>query len=325
MKTLVTGGAGFIGSHIVDRLMERGDEVIVYDNMSTGIDDFIKDHFNNPKFKFIEGDVLDLPKLKQKMQGVELVFHMAAHADVRSGFIDHKVDFEQNLVGTINVLEAMRENDVKKIAFASTASVYGDATVIPTPEGYPFFPTSLYGSSKASAETYIATFCEYYGMTAYIFRFVSWVGERYTHGLVFDFIKKLEKDPTKLHILGDGTQKKSYLYVKDGVDAIFMIIEKAKNKINVFNLGNNEILTVSESAKEIVDEAGYKNVEFEYEGGDKGWIGDNKYVLLDTQKLQELGWKPSKTTREGLKITTRYLIDNPEVVEKRSGKNKINF
>lgn len=320
MKAFVTGGAGFIGSHIVDRLIERGDDVIVYDNMSTGIEDFIKPHFENPKFKFVQGDILDTEKLKAEMQGVDFVFHFAAHADVRSGFIDHKIDLEQNLLGTINILEAMRGNNVKKIAFASTSSVYGDATVIPTPENYPFFPTSLYGSSKASAETYIATFCEYYDMTAYIFRFVSWVGERYTHGLVFDFLNKLEKDPTTLHILGDGTQKKSYLYVKDGVDAIFTIIEKAKEKINVFNLGNDEIINVVDSAKVIVDEAGYKDVKFTFEGGDKGWIGDNKYVLLDTKKLQSLGWKASKKTREGLRITTRYLLDNPEVVEKRNKK-----
>jgi len=321
MKVFVTGGAGFIGSHIVDRLMERGDEVIVYDNMSTGLEDFIKDHLENRKLKFVKGDILDLDKLKQEMKGAEFVFHLAAHADVRSGLHDHKIDLEQNLIGTINVLEAMKENNVKKIAFASTSSVYGDATVVPTPEDYPFFPTSLYGSSKASAETYIATFCEYYDMTAYIFRFVSWVGERYTHGLVFDFLNKLKADPKKLFILGDGTQRKSYLYVKDGVDAIFTIVDKAKEKINVYNLGNNEILTVTESAKEIVDEAGYKDVKFEYEGGDKGWIGDNKYVLLETKKLQELGWKSSKNTKEGLRITTRYLIEHPEVIEKRNQKN----
>jgi len=321
MKTLVTGGAGFIGSHIVDRLIKEGHQVTVYDNMSTGIDAFIKPHLNNPDFKFAKGDILDLDKLKEEMKDVDFVFHMAAHADVRSGFEDHKVDLEQNLIGTINVLEAMKENKVKKIAFASTSSVYGDATVIPTPENYPSFPTSLYGASKAAAETYISVFCEYYDMTAYIFRFVSWVGERYTHGLVFDFLNKLEKDPTTLHILGDGKQKKSYLYVKDGVNAIFTVIEKAKEKINVYNLGNDEILNVSESAKEIIDEAGYKDVKFTYEGGDKGWIGDNKYVLLDTKKLQGLGWKSSKTTQEGLRITTRYLLDNPEIIEKRNKKN----
>ncbi|MDI6778008.1 MAG: NAD-dependent epimerase/dehydratase family protein [Patescibacteria group bacterium] len=320
MKALVTGGAGFIGSHIVDRLIEQGDEVIVYDNMSSGIEDFIKPHFENPKFKFVQADILDVGKLKTEMKGVDFVFHLAAHADVRSGFDDHKIDLEQNLIGTINVLEAMRENNVKKIAFASTSSVYGDATIIPTPEDYPFFPTSLYGAAKASAETYISVFCEYYDMTAYIFRFVSWVGERYTHGLVFDFLNKLKKDPTTLHILGDGTQKKSYLYVKDGVDAIFTVIEKAKEKINVYNLGNDEIINVTESAKVIVDEAGYKDVKFTYAGGDKGWIGDNKYVLLDTKKLQSLGWKASKTTREGLHVTTRYLLDHPEVIEKRNKK-----
>jgi len=320
MKVLVTGGAGFIGSHIIDKLLKRGDEVVVYDNMSTGLNSFIKPHLDNPNFKFIKGDILNQKELNKAMKGVGFVFHMAAHADVRSGFHDHKVDLDNNLIGTINVLEAMRKNKVKKIAFASTSSVYGDAKVIPTPEDYPFTPTSLYGSSKAAAETYIATFCEYYGMTAYIFRFVSWVGERYTHGLVFDFLNKLKKNPKKLYILGDGTQKKSYLYVKDGVNAIFTVIDKAKDKINVYNLGNDEILNVSESAKVIVDEAGYKDVEFEYEGGDKGWIGDNKYVLLDTKKLKKLGWKPSKTTKEGLRITTRYLIDNPEVVKERTKK-----
>lgn len=321
MKAFVTGGAGFIGSHVVDRLIERGDEVIVYDNMSTGIEDFIIQHFKNPQFKFIKGDILDLEKLIKEMKGSDIVFHLAAHADIRSGFIDHKIDFEQNLLGTINVLEAMHKNNIKKIAFSSTSSVYGDATIIPTPENYPLLPTSLYGSSKAAAETYISTFCEYYDMTAYIFRFVSWVGERYTHGLVFDFLNKLEKDPTTLHILGDGTQRKSYLYVKDGVDAIFTIIEKAKEKINIYNLGNDEIINVTDSAKVIIDEAKYKNVKFIYEGGDKGWIGDNKYVFLNTEKLQSLGWKASKNTREGLRITTSYLLNNPEIIIKRNKKN----
>lgn len=320
MKTFVTGGAGFIGSHIVDRLMERGDEVVVYDNMSTGIEDFIKHHFEKPNFEFVEGDILDIEKLKEAMKGVDLVFHMAAHADVRGGFEDHKVDLEQNLIGTINVLEAMKENNVKKIAFASTACVYGDAKKIPTPEDYPLLPTSIYGASKAAAETYISAFCEYYGMTAYIFRFVSWVGERYTHGLVFDFINKLKKDPQKLHILGDGTQRKSYLYVKDGVNAIFTVIEKAKDKINIYNLGNNEIINVTESAKTITEAAGYKDVKFEYAGGDRGWVGDQPYVFLDTERVQSLGWKAEKDTREGLKITTRYLVDHPEIIEKRNKK-----
>ena len=320
MKVLVTGGAGFIGSHIVDRLIERGDEVVVYDNMSTGLEDFISQHFKNHRFKLVHGDILDLERLTKEMKGIDIVFHLAAHADVRSGFIDHKIDIEQNLMGTINVLEAMKINGVKKIAFSSTSSVYGDATIIPTPENYPFCPTSLYGSSKASAETYIATFCEYYDMTAYIFRFVSWVGERYTHGLVFDFLSKLKKDPITLHILGDGTQKKSYLYVNDGVDAIFTVIDKAKEKMNIYNLGNDEIIDVTDSAKVIIGEAGYKNVRLTYEGGDKGWVGDNKYVLLDTKKLQSLGWKAGKDTREGLRITTRYLLNNPGVIKKRIGK-----
>lgn len=320
MKTFVTGGAGFIGSHIVDRLMERGDEVIVYDNMSSGIEDFISQHLENSKFKFVEADILNLKKLKEEMKGVDLVFHMAAHADVRGGFEDHKIDLDQNLVGTINVLEAMKDNNVKKIAFASTACVYGDTKVIPTPEDYPLLPTSVYGASKAAAENYISAFCEYYGMTAYIFRFVSWVGERYTHGLVFDFINKLKKDPQKLHILGDGTQRKSYLYVKDGVNAIFTVIERVKDKVNIFNLGNSEVVNVTDSAKTITKEAGYKDVAFEYSGGDRGWVGDQPYVFLDTKKVQSLGWKPEKDTREGLRITTRYLIDHPEIIEKRNKK-----
>jgi len=322
MKTFVTGGAGFIGSHIVDRLIERGDEVTVYDNMSTGIEDFVEPHYKNPNFKFIKGDILDLKKLADAVRGAEFVFHMAAHADVRGGFTDHKVDLEQNLIGTINVLEAMEKNKVKKIAFASSACVYGDATVIPTPEDYPLLPTSIYGASKAAAETYISAFCEYYGMTAYIFRFVSWVGERYTHGLVFDFLNKLKKDPANLQILGDGSQKKSYLYVKDGVDAIFAVIDKAKDKINIYNLGNDEIINVADSAKEIVDEAGYKKAKFVYTGGDRGWIGDQPYVLLDTKKVNSLGWKPTQNTREGLRITVRYLMQHPEIMDKRNQKCK---
>ena len=321
MRAFVTGGAGFIGSHIVDRLIKDGNEVIVYDNMSTGIADFIKQHLKNPKFKFIKGDILDLKKLSHNMKKIDIVFHLAAHADVRSGFQNHKVDFEQNLLGTINVLEAMKENGVKKIAFSSTSSVYGDATVFPTPENYPFCPTSLYGASKASAETYISVFCEYYDITAYIFRFVSWVGERYTHGLVFDFLNKLKKDSSTLNILGDGTQKKSYLYVKDGVDAIFTVIKKAKERINIYNLGNDEVINVIDSAREIIAEAGYDNVKFTFAGGDRGWIGDNPFVLLDTKKLQKLGWKSKKDTRKGLQITARYLIDNPDMMNERNKKN----
>src|SRR3989344_6267111 len=246
MKYLVTGGAGFIGSHIVDRLLKEDHKVLVYDNFSTGKKIFIKHNLKNKNFKLIIGDVLNTKKLTREMKGIDFIFHMAAHADVRSGFNDRSIDHTQNLEATKSVLEAMHKAGVKKIAFASTSSVYGDAKIHPTPEDYPFEPTSLYGATKAACESYIQTYASYFGWNVYIFRFVSFIGERYTHGIVFDVLKKIKKNSKNLELLSNGTPKKSSVYVGDGVDAIFKVINSCKYRINIYNIGHDDILTVDQ-------------------------------------------------------------------------------
>src|SRR5215217_4936754 len=233
-RYFVTGGAGFIGSNLVDRLLADGHRVTAYDNLSTGQRPFLADAAKNPHFALVEGDVLDLPLLKKAVAGHEFVFHLAANADVRFGTNHPDRDLQQNTIATFNVLEAMRVNGVKRIGFSSTGSVYGEPTVFPTPEDAPFpVQTSLYGASKLAAEGLIEAYCEGFGFQGYIFRFVSVLGERYTHGHVFDFYKKLLADPTRLHVLGDGRQRKSYMYVQDCVDAMLLVFEKVTDKVSI--------------------------------------------------------------------------------------------
>ncbi|MEK6938485.1 MAG: NAD-dependent epimerase/dehydratase family protein [Nanoarchaeota archaeon] len=289
MKYFVTGGAGFIGSHIVDKLMEKSgevNEVIVYDNFSTGQELFIQQHLNHPNFRLIKGDILDLPLLTKSMQGSDFVFHLTANADVRGGINNTDIDFQQNIVGTKNVLEAMRVNGIKKIAFSSSAVVYGEPKIFPTPENCELIQTSLYGASKLAGEALIQAYCEYYGIRCWIFRFVSWIGERYTHGVVFDFIRKLQKNPKELEILGNGEQKKSYLYVKDGVEGIFFAINHFNEKVNIFNLGHKEFMSVTNVAKIILQEMRMNETKFCFTGGERGWIGDSPFVHLDISKLK---------------------------------------
>lgn len=313
MKYLITGGAGFIGSHIVDYLIKRGNKVIVYDNFSTGKEIFIKHHFKNKSFKLVKGDILDRKILEKAMKNVDFVFHMAAHADVRSGYYDHNIDHVENLEATKIVLELMYENRVKKIAFASTSSVYGDTKVHPTPEDYPFEPTSLYGATKAACENYIRAYSSYYGWKAYIFRFVSFIGERYTHGIIFDVLKKLRKSPKILELLSDGTPKKSSVYINDGIKAIFKVINSSSEKINIFNIGHDDILTVDEIVDTIITSLNIK-IKKRYLEGDRGWIGDNNFVYLDTKKLKRLGWKPRLSFKEGIEKTLLYLQNNQHIL-----------
>ncbi|OGE16788.1 hypothetical protein A3F00_02445 [Candidatus Daviesbacteria bacterium RIFCSPHIGHO2_12_FULL_37_11] len=306
MKYLVTGGAGFIGSHIVDEILKGGDKVIVYDNLSTGRKLFVKHNLSNKRFKLVIGDVLNTKKLTREMKGIDFVLHMAAHADVREGFKDHSIDHVQNLEGTQSVLEAMYKTGVKKIAFASTSSVYGDAKVHPTPEDYPFESTSLYGATKAACESYIQTYASYYGWKVYIFRFVSFIGERYTHGIIFDILKKVKKNKKVLELLSDGTPKKSSVYVGDGIDAMFKVIDLSKEQINIYNIGHDDILTVDQIVDTII-EAGNIKIKKKYLGGKKGWMGDNNFVHLDNSKLKKLGWKPKLSFKQGIKKTVEYL------------------
>jgi UDP-glucose 4-epimerase len=311
MKTyIVTGAAGFIGSNIVDRLLLGGNKVIGIDNFSTGRIEFLDNAFKNSLFSFYEIDLLNFEKLKKIMRNAESVFHFAANADVRFGINYPKKDIEQNILVTSNILEAMRYSNLKKIIFASTGSVYGEAKVIPTPENAAFpIQTSLYAASKLACEGLISAYCEGYNMKSWIFRFVSILGERYTHGHVIDFYKSLRNNKKLLKVLGNGNQKKSYLYVQDCIEGIFLALRKSNHKINIFNLGTDEYIKVKNSIKWICNELNL-NPKLNYEGGKRGWIGDNPFIFLDINKIRSLGWKPKLTIQQSVIKTVKYLQKN---------------
>jgi UDP-glucose 4-epimerase len=316
-KALVTGGAGFIGSHLVDELVRRGIAVVIYDNLSSGRTDYLEESKAAGEVEVVRGDVLDLVALQNAMAGCDFVFHFQANADVRGGKEKTRIDLEQNTIATWNVLDSMRICGIKGIAFASSATVYGEPDVFPTPENYAPLQTSLYGASKYAGEAMIQAYCEYYGMRSFMFRFVSWIGERYSHGVVFDFMKKLRADPSRLQILGDGSQKKSYLYVKDGVAGIMLAIEKSAGNKNIYNLGHDDFMNVVDLAKIVFDELGLQNVKLEFTGGARGWLGDSPLVHLDTSRIKALGWKAQTSIEEGIRRTARYLKDRPELLEQR--------
>jgi len=310
MKAIVTGGAGFLGSHIVDYLLDHGHEVKVIDNLSTSTDKYLKQHFDNEHFKFTKLDILNLEQLKQEFAGFDIVFHLAANADIRHGLSDTYRDLEQNTIATRNVLEAMRINDVKKIVFSSSAAVYGEPEIFPTPEDCPLIQTSFYGASKLAGEAVIQAFCEGFGFQAWIFRFVSVVGERHPHGVTYDFYHKLKTDPTKLEIIGDGTQRKSFIYVGDWVEGIIVGLQKGSEKVNIFNLGLESYITVKNVADIVTDELGLKGIKYEYTGGSRGWVGDSPLVLLSIEKMKTLGWQPKLTSEDGIRRTVRWLKEN---------------
>ena len=324
MKALVTGSSGFIGSHIVDELLKRDFEVIGLDNLSTGIQRFLDDARNNPKFSEVETDILNFADLQKHMQGVDVVYHMAANADIRGGTENTKIDLEQNTIGTYNVLEAMRlSSTAKKICFASSAAALGEPESFPTPENLPNpIQTSLYGASKMACEGLISAYCNAFDIEGYCFRFVSLLGPRYPHGHVFDFVKKLKNNPSKLEILGDGTAQKSYLHINDCISALMLICEDlrpAKNVENcfeIYNLGMEEYIEVSKSALIIAGELGLKP-NFIFGHGKRGWVGDNPFVLLDISKIKNLGWKPTYTIQESIKETTNWLVQNEWIFDER--------
>lgn len=316
-KFIVTGCAGFIGSNLVDRLLANGFFVVGIDNFSTGQLRFLDKSLKHPNFQFFEINLLDLEKLKLSFSGGSAIFHFAANADVRYGIDYPRQDLEQNIIATHNVLEAMRLNDIKKIIFSSTGSVYGEALVFPTPEQAPFpIQTSLYGASKVAGEGLISAYCEGFGFQSWIFRFVSILGERYTHGHIYDFYQSLKTDPTRLFVLGNGRQRKSYLYIQDCIDAILLAFDKATDKVNIYNLGVDDYCEVNESIAWICDELGVKPI-LEYSGGDRGWIGDNPFIFLDTKKIHSLGWKSKHSIKDGVIKTVNYLRANEWVLGSR--------
>jgi UDP-glucose 4-epimerase len=323
----ITGAAGFIGSNVTDRLLADGFTVTGWDNLVTGQLRFLEGALQHPRFRLVRGDNLDLPALTAAMKGVDFVFHLAANADIKDGWAHPRKDLEQNTIATFNVLEAMRANGVRRIAFSSTGSVYGEALVTPdrpTPETDAFpIQTSLYAASKTAGEGLLSSYAEGGQLDeAYIFRFVSILGERYTHGHVFDFYRQLLDHPDRLRVLGDGKQRKSYLYVQDCVDAMLHVIGRATAKAarhhtQIYNLGTPEYVEVNQSIGYLCAALGVKP-KFEYTGGDRGWIGDNPFIFLDTKKIAATGWKPKLTIEQGILRTLRWLEANRWVYEQRA-------
>ena len=321
-KIFITGVAGFIGSTVADRLLALGRQVVGWDDFSAGQEEFLTGARQQPGFTLHRGDNLDAAALTKAMADCDLVIHLAANADVRFGTEHPSRDLQQNTVATFNVLEAMRANGITRIAFSSTGSVYGEAAVIPTPEDAPFpIQTSLYGASKVAGENLIEAYCEGFGFEGYIFRFVSILGERYTHGHVFDFYKQLLEHPDHLRVLGDGKQRKSYLHVQDCVDAILHTVtartaEKAKHRVQIYNLGTAEYCRVTDSIGWICAHLGLKP-ELQFTGGERGWIGDNPFIFLDTAKIRAAGWAPKLTIEQGIVRTLQWLQQNQWVLARR--------
>jgi len=307
MRAIITGAAGFIGSNLADRLLQDGQTVRAIDNLSTGRLEFLEAAQQSGSFELCRVDLLDAHKIEPLFEGFDTVFHLAANADARFGPDHPRRDLEQNTICTANVLEAMRIHGVKRIAFSSTGSVYGEPTVFPTPEDAPFpIQTSLYGASKLAAEGMIAAYCEAFGIKGWIFRFVSILGNRYTHGHVVDFYNQLKANPGRLRVLGDGKQRKSYLAVSDCVNAVLLAMEKAAAPLQIFNLGTDEHCTVNDSIGWICGHLGVKP-ELQYTGGHRGWIGDSPFIFLDCARMRGLGWQPELSIREGVLSTLRYL------------------
>ena len=310
MKILITGGAGFIGSHLTDRLLTEGHSVVVYDNLSLGRLDNLEEAKKNPNFSFIEGDILDKEKFFAVFENnkFDIVFHMAANSDIARSHANPDVDFDNTLRTTYNTLLAMKEFGVKKIVFASTSAIYGE-TLEKVAETYgPLFPASHYGASKLASEAYISSFCENYGIQAWITRFPNVVGERSTHGVIRDFIKKLKKTPERLEVLGNGMQYKPYLYVKDLVDAILYVWKNTNDKINFYNLGVDSRTRVKEIAQMVIEEMGL-NAQIDYTGGDRGWVGDVPEFNYNLDKIHKLGWEAKNTSNDAVRKAIRYILE----------------
>jgi len=307
-KALVTGGLGFIGSHLADRLLKDEWEVDVLDNLLTGSPQNLAHHKGNQKLRIVEGDIRDPETVRKVTRGCDVVFHMAAHALMRVSLEDHRVDLDYNLIGTMNVLEALIDNNVHDFVFASTSAVYGEAAVIPTPEEYIGIQTSLYGASKLACEGYAEAYTEFSQMKFWGFRFGTVLGERCRRGAIWDFEHKLLKNPAELEILGNGKQSKDYLNVKDCVDGIVLGYEKSSNRVNIFNLGLQEQTTVDELSDIVIQEMGLSKVKKKYTGGERGWIGDNPVVFLAIKKMKDLGWKPKMLPADTIRLTAKWTL-----------------
>jgi UDP-glucose 4-epimerase len=316
-RCFVTGAAGFIGSALVDRLLLDGAEVVGFDDFSTGQPAFLESARGQPGFTLVEGNARDTEAVAAALAGCDTVFHLAANADVRFGLQHPRTDLEQNTLATSSVLEAMRSRRVSRIVFTSTASVYGEAAQVPTPEDAAFpVQTSLYGASKMAAEGLLSAYAAGYGFQAWILRLCSALGERYSHGHVFDFYARLKADPLSIEVLGDGRQRKSYVYVDDCVEALLAAVRHAPGTPTILNVGGGGPCTVDDSLGWICDELGL-SPQRRYTGGPRGWVGDSPLIWLDTRRLQALGWRPRTDTEESVRRTVRYLQRNEWLLERR--------
>lgn len=308
MKAFVTGGAGFIGSHLVDYLLQHG-SVTVYDNFSSGRKDFIQHHIGKKGFNLIHADLLDIDTLKKAIVGNNIVFHLAANPDARLGNSDTSLDLHQETIVTYNVLEAMRINNIKKIVFSSSGTIYGEVPVKPIKEDYgPTLPISLYGAGKLASEGLISAFCNTFDMQAWIFRFANIVGDRGTHGVIFDFINKLKKNPKELEILGDGLQEKPYLEVNDCIEGILFTLHRAQERLNVYNLGVDSSTSVRIIANMVLEEMNLPDAKCIYTGSDRGWPGDVPQYRCDCTKVNLLGWKAKHSSDEAVRLTIKALV-----------------
>ena len=315
-RACITGGAGFIGSTLADRLADDGVELTIVDDFRTGRREFVAELLQRPGTRLLEGDVLDAALMREAVAGCDWVFHLQANADVRHGLDHPQRDLEQNTIATSTVLEAMRAEGVSKIAFSSTGSVYGEPEVFPTPEDAPFpLQTSLYAASKLAGEGMIGAYAHGFGFTGLVFRFVSILGERYTHGHVFDFYRALRADPSRLRVLGDGRQEKSYLYVQDCVSAILAAVaaHEETGGAHVYNLGTDETIVLDDSVATIVEHLGLEPA-IEHTGGKRGWAGDSPLIHLDCAKVRALGWEPTLDIQAAIRRTLDWFEAHPEIV-----------
>ncbi|MCL4534261.1 MAG: NAD-dependent epimerase/dehydratase family protein [Bacteroidetes bacterium] len=308
MRFFVSGGAGFIGSHLVELLVERG-PVTVYDNLTSGKIEFLQHHLTNPEVRLIIADLLDRPALEREMAGHDLVFHLAANPDARQGTTDTDLDLRIGTIATYNVLDAIRCNGIKKIVFSSSGTVYGDTPPVPLTENRgPLLPISLYGASKLACEGLISAYCHLFGMQAWVFRFANIVGGRATHGVIFDFIAKLRKDPHELEVLGDGTQEKPYLHVEECVDGILYGLDHAGDEVNLYSLGVPTSTDVNTIARIVIEEMGLRDVAVRHTGGHRGWRGDVPQVRFDVDKMTRLGWRAGLTSDEAVRRAVRNQL-----------------
>lgn len=310
MRIFVTGGAGFVGSNLCERLLNDGYEVTAYDNLMAGSLVLLRECTPNSKFRFVEADLLNLDALESSMRGHEVVFHLAANSDIEKGRRHPNTDFRLGTVVTFNVVEAMRRAGIKKLIFSSSSVIYGEPTVIPTPEDYgPLLPISLYGASKLACEGLVSAFCHNYGMQAWIFRFANICGRHGTHGAIVDFIRKLKDNPKRLEILGDGKQAKPYLHVRECVDGMIYGWQNSTEPLNYFNLGCKGATPVTEIAEFVVDAVGLGDVKFEFTGGERGWPGDVPQVRLDCEKMARIGWRATMSSTEAVRLACREIVE----------------